>query len=128
MTNKLTGLIKEKTLDSIKIDNYWIKFFKKELLNVFSVGDKVEVNFKDNEKDGKVYHNGSSIIMIESSESIKFTKELTSKPITYEINKIESSTLNCLIMQSVQHASNQKISLKNATFEVLESYNSILGR
>ena len=83
-TKLTSGIIEDKTEDSIKVNNLWIKFFDKEKLESFTVDNKVKVSYNDNIKNNKTYHNGKEIELI---------KELV-QPRT----STSDTTINTLIM------------------------------
>ena len=111
---QIIGIVQEKTESSVKINNLWIKFFDSDLLENINVGKDVEVTYNDNEKNGKVYHNGKSIKI----------KVLTSEPL---LPKLKSdSTVNTLLMQSVTYAKDKNITLDEATTKIINSYKRII--
>lgn len=105
------GRIDDKTLDSIKVNNLWIKFFDKEKLESLKVGNKVNVIYYDNIKNNKTYHNGKEIEL----ELIKETQPRTS---------MSDSTLNTMIMTVKEVYLNNGIELSypEVTQLVIESY------
>lgn len=84
---EVKGIVQERNINSIKVDNLWIKFFETGVLTNVKVNDLVEVIYKDNKKDNKVYHNGTEI------------KVLTSEKV---IPNLSEKTLNTLIMCTTQ--------------------------
>ena len=72
LKKNIKGTIQEKTNNSVKINNYWIKFFESELIKDVQMGDVVEIIYQDNTKNGKTYHNGKEIKRIKYDD-VKLT-------------------------------------------------------
>jgi len=127
ITKELEGQIEDKTNDSIKIGKVWIKFFDKDKLKEIYEDDNVKVIYRDNEKNGKTYHNGISIELKPRAITIK---ELTSDPKQSKEKDqkvIPDSTLNTLLMsiKEVYLENSVELSYPEATRLVLDSYEQI---
>lgn len=85
---RIKGKVQDMTKDSVKIMNYWIKFFNTEKIKDIKEGDDVEVLYIDNTKNNRTYHNGESIIKY---ESFNIDKELT-------YDKLDTTTINTVLM------------------------------
>jgi hypothetical protein len=91
--NTIKGIILDKTINSIKLESMWIKFFKIELIKGIEKGNYVIVQYNDKEKDGKTYHNGSSI------EKLKYEEPKAEPKLTYEIKlELTNTDKNCILM------------------------------
>ena len=112
----IEGQIIEKTIDSIKIrsgDKYlWIKFFDNELIRNIQTSEIYKVEYVDNIKNGKTYHNGKSVQLINEVNIHK--------------KNVSDTSINCILMQSVQHSLNKQLELGIATIQVIESYKKII--
>ena len=88
--NKLIeGKIQSITNNSIKINNYYIKFFDLKYLEGIKVGDEVGISYKENMKDNKLYRNGVSIV--------KYEPKLTN--VNSETKeKLDTTTVNTILM------------------------------
>jgi hypothetical protein len=106
---------------TIKISGNIYRFFN-ELSNDFGNGNIVNVRYSERKVGDKVFKNINSITkVIENKDSFKEeNKEIPRL-------KISDTTINCLIMQSVIHSENKKISLKEAANEVTQAYKSIIS-
>ena len=117
---QVLGIIQEKTGNSIKVLNLWIKFFDEDLIENFNKDDNVEVNYLDNEKNGKIYHNGKSIKLRELTLKTENKDKLLPKIIS-------DSTINCILMQSLQLRKELNIDdLAIATDKVINAYKKII--
>ena len=100
---------------AIEIMGAWYQSFK-PISEDFKRGDLVKVSYKENK----------GFINIVSIEKISLPMPLcASGNITKE--KIPDTTINCLIMQSVQLSKDEDISLDKATDQVLRCYNKIIS-
>ncbi len=106
----------KKDRKSFTINSDWYNNKFKIIPDEFNKGDYVKVGFI--QKDNKNFWQSIEKIKQDIPEE---TKDLPVLP-----KYISDSTINCLLMQSVQHAENSGQSLKLATSEVLNSYNSII--
>jgi len=44
----INGEVADKTINSLKVNNFWIKFFKTNLIEYINIGDNVEIKYQDN--------------------------------------------------------------------------------
>jgi hypothetical protein len=86
--SEIEGEVQKKTENSIKVENIWIKFFDKKLIEKVNIKDLVRIEYKDNIKDEKTYHNGQNILTLE-------------KALIKESKEIPRETVNTLIMGMV---------------------------
>jgi hypothetical protein len=114
---------------SISILGNWYHNYNELDLNK---GDEVKIVFTEKKvkgKDGKemIFKNIKSIERIEIEE-IKETKnnEEVKMDITVKPKYISDTTINCILMQSIQHSLNKGYALDKATYEVLQSYKKII--
>ena len=116
---EIKGKIQSKTNNSIKVNNYWIKFFKTELLQGINEGDEVEVIYKDNTKDGKVYHNGTSI-KLTSKDPVK---EVVIYKIDNQLASILTSYVKDIVAANIFNDIDYNI--ETITNQVIKSFKQI---
>jgi hypothetical protein len=112
---EIKGNIQSKTDNSIKLNNFWIKFFKPELLQGINAGDEVIVKYSDKTKDNKVYHNGTSI-------------QLTSKEVfIYKIDNQLASILTSYVKDIIIANINNELdyNIETITNQVIKSFKQI---
>lgn len=108
---EIQGEVQDKTVNSLKVNNFWIKFFDTNLIKEIKLTDVVNISYRDNTKDNRTYHNGISIeklgIVINSAES-----------------KINDTTVNTLLMmiKEIYIDSNER-ELRDVAKEVINMYN-----
>ena len=111
-TKTIKGLVQEKTENSLKISNYWIRFFDTGLIENFNVNDNVEVVYVENKKDGKIYRNGKGCTLIQVSK----------------VNiVIPDTTVNTLLMCIKDIVISTDKPIETITKELLNSYKIIIS-
>lgn len=101
---------------SLAINGEWFNSFTL-IPDSINKGQTVKITYTEKKVDDKVFKN------IRSIEQIK--KDInSSEPLIKP--KISDTTINCILMQSVQFAKDKNTSLEIATSEVLMSYKFII--
>jgi hypothetical protein len=116
-TKILNGEIQDLTDKSIKINNYWLNTFNKELLQGFKKGDEVEVIYTDNTKNNKVYHN-LKVLKLTSKE-----KEIVIYKIDNQLASILTSYVKDIIIAHLQNDLDYNI--ETITNKVIKSFKQI---
>lgn len=83
-------------------------------------GDEVNIVFNEKKVNDVTFRNIKKITKEPSNkEVIEVIKNLPK-------NKISDTTINCILMQSVQYSQDRSISLEQSTNEVIKSYKTII--
>ena len=73
----ISGEVKDLTENSLKVNNYWIKFFDTNLIKDIKKNDLVKIQYSDNTKGNRTYHNAKSIEKISEVKEDKLTLDKT---------------------------------------------------
>ncbi len=108
---EIKGIIEAVRQDkkALKIAGEWLSSFV--TIDDYKAGDNVKATYSVNEKNGKVFNN---------LKDIRLEKETK-----LEVKNVSDTTINCLLMQSVQLAKDKGLSLEMSTERVLDSYKRI---
>ena len=118
-TKEIIGDIQaiKKDRKAVEIENIWYSSQFKIIPEDIEKFDTVKIVYSQN----KSFNN---IVSIEK-QSLKPSVEESEQKVITPLQRFSDSTLNCLIMQSVQYSEDKKISLDQATSEILNAYNKI---
>lgn len=112
----IIGEVMDRTEDSIQIKKIWIKFFDSFLLKEIQVNDNVEITYLDNQKNGKIYHNGKSIKVIQKLTNVN--------------SKVSDTTINTLLITTkelyLSDLNKNNLSMENLASQVVKAYKKII--
>ena len=120
-TKEITGIVEDLTVNSLKVNRLWYRSFNEDLIKGIIKGNKVNIQFTEKEKDGKIYKN-IKLVKILPQEIMQTTNTIK--------DKLDTTTLNTLLMCIkeiyIKVIDNEKdISINEVTNEVIEAYKQI---
>lgn len=109
----ISGEVKDLTENSLKVNNYWIKFFDTNLIKDIKKNDLVKIQYSDNTKGNRTYHNAKSI------EKISEVKDKLT---------LDTTTINSVLMiaRDIYLSDDMNIEYKEAVKLVMEGLKIIL--
>ena len=107
---KLIGKVQERTENSLKIQNFWIKYFDSDIIKDVKVNDTVETTYTDNTKNNKTYHNGKEAKIIKD-EKVNIT--------------IPDTTINTILLCIKDISISTDRPIEQTTKEFIEAYKII---
>jgi len=134
---ELNGIVQDKTENSIKIQNFWIRYFDEEILKDlenYELGDEILLTYKDHKKVGsnKVYHNGVSLKLCETKRAYVEDDVCAEEQVKESIKPkyVSDTTINTLIMTTkelyLSPLNKNNLSIETIAGEVMKAYNKII--
>ena len=134
---QIIGQVIEKTNDSLKIkrDNksIWIKFFDSDLIKDVQTSETYEIEFQDNIKNNKTYHNGKSIKLAYDTKPAYVEDDISAdnQVNSNKLNKVISdSTVNTLIMtvKEIYISNSTPLTMEEIAENVMKAYDKIIEK
>ena len=130
---KIARIRKDRKAVDLGFDSWYNSF--KELSQDFKIGDYVKIVFNEKKVDDKIFKNIKSMVKIKEVPKLETDKLMIAYDFKESKNKnnetvkpkfISDTTINCLVMQSVDYAKFTLLDLDKATKEVINCYKEIL--
>lgn len=112
--NEITGEVQNIRDKAVAIENVWYNSFAK--IKDIKKGDIVKIQYTKKESNNRIFNN---------IKNIEKVKNETNKITIESLDKIDTTTLNTLIMTIKELYINKNDSIENITNEVIEMYKQI---